>query len=78
MIPFVFPSRGAHCCHSCFYTWVNSEKAKYEQSEQPIPIFCSPFIVCSICGNKRCPKATDHSLECTNCNDPGQPGSVYE
>jgi hypothetical protein len=36
-----------------------------------------PFITCTICGNKRCPKASDCSLECTNSNEPGQEGSVY-
>jgi hypothetical protein len=36
-----------------------------------------PFIVCASCGNKRCPKATDHRLECTGSNEPGQKGSVY-
>lgn len=36
-----------------------------------------PFVVCSICGNKRCPKATDCNLECTGSNDVGQPGSIY-
>jgi hypothetical protein len=36
------------------------------------------FIVCPDCGNKRCPKATDHDLACTKSNEPGQPGSVYE
>ena len=35
------------------------------------------FIVCPLCGNKRCPKATDHDLECTQSNEPGQPGSEY-
>jgi len=35
------------------------------------------FIVCPDCGNKRCPRATDHSLTCTDSNDPGQPGSRY-
>lgn len=33
--------------------------------------------LCSKCGNKRCPKATDHENECTNSNEPGQPGSAY-
>lgn len=36
-----------------------------------------PFIVCKICGNKRCPKATDCSLKCTGSNEPGQEGSIY-
>lgn len=29
------------------------------------------------CGNKRCPKATDHTLGCTRSNEPGQEGSIY-
>lgn len=36
-----------------------------------------PMIVCSVCGNKRCPRATDHDLPCTGSNDPGQEGSVF-
>lgn len=35
------------------------------------------FVVCPICGNKRCPKANDHNKACTNSNEPGQPGSAY-
>jgi hypothetical protein len=45
---------------------------------------CSPnvlpnlrFNVCPICGNKRCPHASDHNYECTNSNEVGQTGSVY-
>lgn len=33
--------------------------------------------LCPTCGNKRCPKATDHRLDCTNSNEPGQVGSRY-
>lgn len=36
-----------------------------------------PFMVCKTCGNKRCPKATDCELACTNSNEPGQAGSIY-
>ena len=36
------------------------------------------MILCNKCGNKRCPRASDHSLECTNSNEPGQPGSIYK
>lgn len=36
-----------------------------------------PFMVCKTCGNKRCPKATDCALGCTNSNAPGQEGSIY-
>lgn len=33
--------------------------------------------LCPTCGNKRCPKATNHELACTDSNDPGQAGSIY-
>lgn len=36
-----------------------------------------PMIVCSTCGNKRCPRAADHRNACTNSNAPGQAGSEY-
>lgn len=32
---------------------------------------------CELCGNKRCPHHSDHRLECTQSNEPGQPGSVF-
>ena len=35
------------------------------------------MMLCGTCGNKRCPKATDCSLECTGSNEPGQDGSIY-
>lgn len=35
-------------------------------------------VVCSTCGNKRCPHATDHRLDCGHSNEPGQKGSLYE
>lgn len=35
------------------------------------------MVLCPVCGNKRCPKASDHTLACTGSNEPGQPGSVY-
>lgn len=42
-----------------------------------MPIISQFMIVCPICGNKRCPKATDHRNECTHSNEPGQKGSRY-
>lgn len=36
------------------------------------------FIVCPLCGNKRCPHATSHVFPCTGSNEPGQKGSDYE
>lgn len=38
----------------------------------------SGMITCPTCGNKRCPKATWHENECTNSNEPNQPGSSYQ
>lgn len=35
------------------------------------------MILCQKCGNKRCPHANDHRNECTQSNEPGQPGSAY-
>lgn len=35
------------------------------------------MILCADCGNKRCPKATDHSHDCTGSNEVGQAGSRY-
>jgi hypothetical protein len=49
---------------------------KYD--ERGMPLTMTTFIVCPDCGNKRCPKSTDHTLACTNSNEPGQKGSRYE
>lgn len=53
-----------YCCHRCF------------SASEPV-LFSQRMILCSVCGNKRCPKATDHYLKCTNSNEEGQLGSVY-
>ncbi len=37
----------------------------------------SRMILCPTCGNKRCPKATNHKYDCTDSNEPGQFGSNY-
>jgi len=34
--------------------------------------FSRPFIVCAMCGNKRCPKATWHGNQCSGSNHTGQ------
>lgn len=41
-------------------------------------VFQGRMILCPECGNKRCPKASDHTLACTGSNESGQPGSVYQ
>ncbi len=57
--------RGDHECR-CY---------KCHMKDRSIPAFMS---VCNYCGNKRCPKGTDHDLDCTNSNECGQKGSRYE
>lgn len=44
---------------------------------RPITLYDMRMIVCPDCGNKRCPRATWHGHDCTNSNEPGQPGSCY-
>jgi len=52
-----------HCCHTCF--------------NKSGSMILDRMILCPECGNKRCPKATNHELPCTNSNEPGQTGSIY-
>lgn len=42
-----------------------------------VPYSLSRMVLCPECGNKRCPKATNHELACTNSNESGQAGSIY-
>ncbi len=43
-----------------------------------LPYTATVMILCPDCGNKRCPRATDHRLACGNSNETGQPGSRYQ
>lgn len=59
---------GSKCtCHACIeaykITWFGR------------PLNHCQMILCNLCGNKRCPHAFDHTLECTNSNEPGQLGA---
>jgi hypothetical protein len=58
-------------CHKCL------EGLTIEVGIGKIPVTSTRMILCSICGNKRCPKASDHELACTGSNDTQQIGSVY-
>ena len=55
-------------CYNC-----NKDRA----DENGFPYTMTRMILCPTCGNKRCPHSTDHNLECTGSNEPGQPGSRY-
>lgn len=59
-------------CHRC----IN----EFNIVDKDMPMFLLDsvrMILCPKCGNKRCPHASDHRLECTGSNEPGQHGSVY-
>jgi len=55
-------------CYNCM---------SHVRGEHGFPMVLSQMILCPECGNKRCPKATDHNNECTNSNESGQIGSRY-
>lgn len=57
-------------CHRCI-------KEKNITGPRGFPLSTFQMILCPICGNKRCPHASDHNLACTGSNEAGQPGSVY-
>lgn len=59
-------------CYNCNKDRVVSEHGLFVLTHP-----MTQMILCPKCGNKRCPHATDHNLECTNSNEPGQPGSRY-
>ena len=40
-------------------------------------LFPSRMPLCPTCGNKRCPKANNHTFPCSGSNEPGQTGSVF-
>ena len=62
------PTTNCGNCYTCL-TGVTTESG--------LPVLMTRMIVCPICGNKRCPKANDHENDCTDSNEPGQPGSAY-
>lgn len=55
------------CCHHCRRSFgVCAWDARFQR-----------MLLCPDCGNKRCPKASDHRLACTGSNDMDQPGSIF-
>lgn len=61
-------------CHRC----IREKGLTVEFLGRHVPISVTKMILCPNCGNKRCPKASDHNLQCTDSNDSGQPGSIYQ
>lgn len=72
---------GLDCwCWKCADRKLDEENKQNLSEEEKMKRFFrrnSFMRLCPECGNKRCPKASDHELACTNSNEPGQPGSVY-
>jgi len=57
----------------------NEIKRAHARAAPDVPALPFPFpvmVVCSICGNKRCPHAENPAFECTNSNEPGQIGTL--
>jgi len=61
----------AYNCRAC-YECLND--LRVPALENPVN---TQMILCPECGNKRCPKATSHTLGCTGSNEPGQEGSRF-
>lgn len=61
-------------CHRC----ISEHKLGQQVGFMWLPLSSTKMILCPICGSKRCPRASDHDLECTGSNASGQPGSVYQ
>ena len=65
---------GCHACIEKFAIKSGSSEGWFDQ----LPLSSMTMILCPECGNKRCPKASDHELKCTDSNDVGQTGSIYQ
>lgn len=69
-------------CHRCIREFGLTAGDGRAPGEAPdwwdrLPLSSTKMILCPECGNKRCPRASDHRLDCTNSNEPFQPGSIY-
>lgn len=71
MAEMYFPKRDANDCANCHACL---DGKLYWNG---VPILSTRMILCPDCGNKRCPKASNHKNKCTKSNEPGQKGSVY-
>jgi hypothetical protein len=80
------PFNGVVQCHNCGQTYTPPQRTKQEPASKYCCHSClkasgglmlDRMILCSECGNKRCPKASDHTLECTGSNELNQAGSVF-
>lgn len=66
-------SKSACECYQC----ILDNKLGQHIGDVFLPLSVTKMILCPVCGNKRCPKATNHRHECTGSNEVNQPGSRY-
>lgn len=57
---------------------IHSAKYDCEQCRSDAKAFRTYMIVCSNCGNKRCPQAKDHRYKCTGSNNIDQIGVLKD
>lgn len=75
--PVTFQFDGIGSGEKCFCHQCCKDRDERSPGSSWLPYASGRMIVCAICGNKRCPRATDHRNECTNSNEPGQIGSIF-
>ncbi|MCP4991945.1 MAG: hypothetical protein GY928_39610 [Colwellia sp.] len=63
-------------CHKCIEKY-GIKTGRGNGFFDRLPLSATKMILCPMCGNKRCPKASDHRLDCTGSNNIGQAGSIY-
>ena len=71
------PTSTAHQCWCINCETVRLKQARENGAEIWEIFGMRNFVVCPQCGNKRCPRATSHTLSCTGSNESGQVGSTY-
>ena len=64
-------------CNRCHHCLDVIDAARKSVDPNDMSSMFRGMILCPECGNKRCPHATDHRLDCTGSNESGQPGSIY-
>lgn len=66
------PPKDGEACNHC-WTCDAAIASPWEAPGSSFPFMPS----CPTCGNKRCPRATDHRNECSGSNEAGQEGSRF-
>lgn len=64
-------------CANCHHTFADELRQRSDANDLRWFSITQHMYLCPDCGNKRCPKATNHVLACTGSNTPGQAGSAY-